>query len=143
MQELRFRKTLIHSAILSVFCSLPAAYAAEPAADPDTPEDIETVTITVDQRQVNLQEAALSVTAVNSDLMEQANITDATDLNGYVPGLQINKSGGSERMVSIRGVGSQTPENFFSHPGVSFHMDGAYITNNIALNMGFLDVEHI
>ena len=143
MQELRFRKTLIHSAILSVFCSLPAAYAAEPAADPDTPEDIETVTITVDQRQVNLQEAALSVTAVNSDLMEQANIADATDLNGYVPGLQINKSGGSERMVSIRGVGSQTPENFFSHPGVSFHMDGAYITNNIALNMGFLDVEHI
>jgi iron complex outermembrane receptor protein len=120
-----------------MLCTVPTVYADE------APADIETVTITVDQRQVNLQEAPVSVTAVGSDLMQQANITDATDLNGYVPGLQINKSGGSERMVSIRGVGSQTPQNFYAQPGVSFHMDGAYITNNIALNMGFLDVEHI
>lgn len=143
MQELHFRKTLIQSALLSIFCSTSVAFAAEDAEDKKVPDDVETVTITVDQRRVNLQDAPLSVTAVNGELMEQANITDATDLNGYVPGLQINKSGGSERMVSIRGVGSQTPENFFSNPGVSFHMDGAYITNNIALNMGFLDVEHI
>ena len=97
MQELHFRKTLIQSALLSIFCSTSVAFAAEDAEDKKVPDDVETVTITVDQRRVNLQDAPLSVTAVNGELMEQANITDATDLNGYVPGLQINKSGGSER----------------------------------------------
>ncbi|GGF70694.1 TonB-dependent receptor [Alteromonas lipolytica] len=146
MQELHFKKSVLTSIIISLLYAVPNVHAVandQPLAEEEAAEDIETIMITIDQRQVSLQDAPVAVTAVSSELMEQANITDATGLNGYVPGLQINKSGGSERMVSIRGVGSQTPENFFSNPGVSFHMDGAYITNNIALNMGFLDVEHV
>ncbi|BFM08396.1 TonB-dependent receptor [Halioxenophilus aromaticivorans] len=149
MQNLPFKKLSLHTTLLSIICAFPEAYAAEEGMDVvdrttsgDYIEEV-TVTVSVDQREVNLQDVAASITAVGDELMKQANITDATGLNGYVPGLQVNKSGGAERMVSIRGVGSQTPQNFYSQPGVSFHMDGAYITNNIALNMGFLDVEHI
>lgn len=146
MKHQRYRKTLLASAILASLGILQTGHAqAVPQETSDNTEskDVEVVTITVDQRQVNLQEAALSVTAVRNELLEQANISNAAQLNGFVPGLQINKSGGSETQVSIRGIGSQTPQNFYSQPGVSFHMDGAYITNSIALSMGFLDVEHI
>ncbi len=108
-----------------------------------TSDGLETILVTAEKQTVDLQRAALSVTSVSARTLEQGNVTDPTGLNGYVPGLQINKSGGSERMVSIRGVGSQTPENFFTQPGVSFHMDGVYITNSIALNMGFLDADRV
>ena len=104
---------------------------------------LEQVTVTAEKRSVDLQRAALSVSAVSDKTLRQDNITDATGLNGRVPGLQISPSGGSEVMVSIRGVGSQTPENFFTQPGVSFHIDGVYIPNTIAMNMGFLDVSRV
>ncbi|MGH8445880.1 MAG: TonB-dependent receptor plug domain-containing protein, partial [Solimonas sp.] len=147
-------------AILATFFTAQAAGAAATDENPDAPplqeiaaadaspdaaagEGIATVTVYADKREVDLQKAPLSVTAVSDKTLEQANITDPTGLNGYVPGLQIAPSGGSERMVSIRGIGSQTPENFFTQPGVSFHMDGAYISNSIALNMGFLDVDRV
>ncbi|MDE1145907.1 MAG: TonB-dependent receptor [Azospirillaceae bacterium] len=109
-----------------------------PAAD-----ELEPIIVTAEKRQVDLQHAPISVTAVSADTLEKGNVTGPLGLNGYVPGLQINPSGGSEVMVSIRGVGSQTPENFFTQPGVSFHIDNVYIPNNIALNLGFLDVDHV
>lgn len=127
--------------------ALAAVFAAEYAHAQGTPEDatagLETVVVTADKRNIDLQDVPIAITAVSDETLQQGNITDASALNGYVPGLQINKSGGSERMVSIRGVGSQTPENFFTQPGVSFHIDGVYITNSIALNMGFLDVSRV
>lgn len=155
MQHRRFRKLCLTSAVLGAFSPLALAgtdsdLAAAPAAS-DSPASgkdsavahLETVTIVADQREVDLQDAAASVSALSSSQLEEANIGNAEDLNGYVPGLQISKGGGSERMISIRGIGSQTPSNFFTQPGVSFHIDGAYITNAIALNMGFLDVDHV
>ena len=104
---------------------------------------LEEVVVTAEKRSVDLQHAPLSVTAVSDQTLKQSNIVDPVGLNGHVPGLQINPSGGSEVMVSIRGVGSQTPENLFTQPGVSFHIDGVYIPNSIALNMGFLDVNRV
>jgi len=159
MQQAKFKRTWVNSAILASFCVVNLAHADDNTAEDagaavssdasgagDAVSDtkvLETVTVIADQRKVDLQKAAQSVTAISDEVLQQANITDATDLNGHVPGVTIAKSGGGEKMINIRGVGSQTPENFFTQPGVSFHMDGAYITNSIALNMGFLDVDHI
>lgn len=87
MQELCFRKILIYSVIFFVFCLLFVVYVVELVVDLDILEDIEIVIIMVDQCQVNLQEVVLLVMVVNSDLMEQVNIIDVIDLNGYVFGL--------------------------------------------------------
>lgn len=122
-----------------------AAAASAPASASTDGSDVAlpTVTVTADARKVDLQKAALAVSAITADTLEQSNIQDPMGLNGEVPGLQINSSSGSEVMVYIRGIGSQTPENFFSQSGVSFHMDGIYISNPVSLNMGFLDVDHV
>ncbi|ACT60218.1 TonB-dependent receptor [Hirschia baltica] len=113
------------------------------AAEPDDVKTMNAITIYGEKNETTLQDAPIALSAITDEILAQAGITDASQLNGYVPGLMVSKSGGSERIVTIRGVGQQTPENFSTVPGVSFHVDGAFLPNSIALNMGFFDVNRI
>ncbi|WP_231958287.1 MULTISPECIES: TonB-dependent receptor [Sphingomonadaceae] len=115
-----------------------AAAAAEGGGGP-----IGEIVVSAERTNVTLQKASLSVTAVTDDTLNKANITEVTGLNGSVPGLVVAKSGGGERMISIRGIGSETPENPSTQPGVSFHVDGVYIFNSIAANAAFIDVAQV
>ncbi|OJW73659.1 MAG: TonB-dependent receptor [Sphingomonadales bacterium 63-6] len=101
------------------------------------------IVITATKLNTSLQQASLSATAVSADTLKENNITDVTGLNGSVPSLVVAKSGGGERMVTIRGIGSETPENLNSQPGVSYHIDGVYIFNSIAANAAFVDVGQV
>ena len=62
------------------------------------------------------------------------------DLTGFAPGLTIAKNEGYNRVVAIRGVGFEAPQNDSAQPSVSYHVDGIFISNPIALNADFLDV---
>lgn len=101
------------------------------------------IVVSAERTNVTLQKAALSVAVVTDETLAQANITEITGLNGSVPGLVVAKSGGGERNISIRGIGSETPENPSTQPGVSFHIDGVYIFNSIAANAAFIDVAQV
>ncbi|WP_025292439.1 TonB-dependent receptor [Sphingomonas sanxanigenens] len=120
-----------------------AAPAPEPAAAAAEPGELAEIVVTAERRDVNLQQAPLSVTAITADTLKAANITDITGLNGTVPGLVVARSGGGERIISIRGIGSETPENTNTQPGVSYHVDGAYIFNSIAASAAFIDVAQV
>lgn len=115
--------------------SVPAVDAAKEATDD--------LVITASKRDTGLQEAVLSVSAITAQSLREQNITDITGLNGQVPGLVVARSGGAERIITIRGVGSETPENTNTQPGVSFHVDGVYIFNSIAANSAFIDVAQV
>jgi iron complex outermembrane receptor protein len=121
---------------------IEAVPAAGALAAADAPA-LEEIVVTAERREVNLQKAPLSVTAVTAESLATANITEITGLNGTVPGLVVARSGGGERMISIRGVGSETPENTNTQPGVSYHVDGVYIFNSIAANAAFIDVGQV
>ena len=131
--------------------TLNAAMAADAPADSgagagasDSALVLEEVTVTAEKRQVSLQEAPVAITAVSAAALDQSNIMQASDLNGMVPGLTVSKSSGFERIVTIRGIGSETPENAFTtQPGVSFHVDGVFIANTISLDQSLFDVDHI
>lgn len=139
-------------ALLAATCPV-AAHAEEAAAAdaaPDAAADaaeaggpIGEIVVSAERTNVTLQKAALSVAVVTDETLNQANITEITGLNGSVPGLVVAKSGGGERMISIRGIGSETPENPSTQPGVSFHVDGVYIFNSIAANAAFIDVAQV
>jgi iron complex outermembrane receptor protein len=64
-------------------------------------------------------------------------------LNGQVPGLVITTSEGFNRSVSIRGIGFNVPQDDSAQASVSYHEDGIYIAYPVALNSGFLDVDHV
>lgn len=105
---------------------------------------IEEVTITATRRSEDIQKAPLAVTAVGADALDKSNVTELAGLNGLVPGLEITKEGGFETMVSIRGVGSETPQNQLStSPGVAVFIDGVYIANTISLDQTLFDLDHI
>ncbi|MCJ2185945.1 TonB-dependent receptor [Novosphingobium beihaiensis] len=116
---------------------------AATAAASDSGSGITDIVVTAERRDVSLQDAPLSVSAVTSELLKSANITDITGLNGSVPGLVVARSGGGERIISIRGIGSETPENTNTQPGVSYHIDGVYIFNSIAASAAFIDVKQV
>ncbi|SFG27256.1 iron complex outermembrane recepter protein [Novosphingobium sp. CF614] len=120
-----------------------AAASASATASAEADTGLGDIVVTAERREISLQQAPLSISAISSDTLRAANVTDITGLNGTVPGLVIAKSGGGERMLSIRGIGSETPENTNTQPGVSYHIDGVYIFNSIAASAAFIDVAQV
>lgn len=119
---------------------VPGMAAAQDGAGSDAFAEIIVTAAKVD---VSLQQATLAATAISAENLAMNNVTDITGLNGTVPGLVVAKSGGAERIITIRGIGSETPENTNTQPGVSYHVDGVYIFNSIAANSAFIDVGQV
>lgn len=113
------------------------AYATEAKADSD-------IVVTAERRSVDIQKAPIAITALSGDALDKSFATTVASLNSTVPGLQATKAAGFENLVTIRGVGSATPENSFTtSPGVSVFIDGVYISNTITLDQTLFDVKSV
>jgi iron complex outermembrane recepter protein len=104
--------------------------------------EIEEIIVTAEKRDVDLQDIALSVSVLKAEQLEQLYIYNPIDLGDQIPGLNIAKSE-SRRILSIRGVGNESPQNAGARPGVAYHIDGIFIANDQALRADLLDVERI
>jgi iron complex outermembrane receptor protein len=136
----------LHAAMAQAVQAPAAAASATvvSASAPETTATIETVIVTAEKRSGDLQKVPVAVTAIAGAALDKSNIFDLAGLNGTVPGLSIAKSGGFERIVTIRGVGSETPENSYAtQPGVALHVDGVYIANSISLDQSLFDLDRI
>jgi iron complex outermembrane receptor protein len=141
----RFQRQLTLSTCLTaaVFC-LPVAAFADAAAPPAGVHEVEQVTVTANRREVDLQRTPLAISAVTSQSLDKSFTNELAGLNAVVPSLEITKTSGFENIVTIRGVGSETPENApTTVPGVSVFIDGVYIANTVALDETLFDVDHI
>lgn len=128
---------------VSLAVLVPGVAAAQDANQSASPSELGEIVITATKQDTSLQDASLSATAVSAQTLAENNITDITGLNGSVPSLVVARSGGGERVINIRGIGSETPENTNSQPGVSYHVDGVYIFNSIAASAAFIDVGQV
>lgn len=150
--SLRLRRSLVVSTFLaasgafflqSPACAADAAAAPAPAAAAAAPE-VEQIVVTAERRSVDIQRTPLAVSAVSAKALDQSFTNSLTGLNSTVPSLQITKASGFENLVTIRGVGSETPENGLTTvPGVSMFIDGVYIANSISLDQTLFDVDNI
>src|SRR5580658_5678187 len=136
-----FRKQLLGaSSVLAAFAwmNAPAHAQTSEGAAP------ELVTVTAERRTTDIQSTPLAITAISADSLEKSNVVRLSDINGLVPSLQVTSSAGFETVVTIRGVGLETPENSLTtSPGVATFIDGAYIANSITLDQTFFDVDHL
>ena len=130
-----------HSAARAQDAAAPVELAAADIAPGD--QAIADIVVTAEKHQTTIQTAPLAITAVGGDQLRERNLNQVTDLNGYVPGLNIAKSEGAERIITIRGIGYETAQNPNSQPGVAFHIDGVYVANVLALNQDLLDVDRV
>ena len=102
------------------------------------------IIVNAERREVNIQRAPLSISSVAARQLDQSFVTDVRGMNGTIPGLEVTKASGFENLVTIRGVGSETPENSLTTvPGVSEFIDGVYIANTISLDQTLFDIDNI
>lgn len=101
------------------------------------------IVVVGEKRETTMQRAPLAITAVAGERLQQTNINELNDMNGLVPGLTIAKNEGAERIITIRGIGYETPQNPNAQPGVAFHIDGVYIAHVMALSQDLIDVERV
>jgi iron complex outermembrane receptor protein len=120
-----------------------AASAAGVASSAPSAE-VEGVIVTANRRASNLQATPLAITAISGDTLDKTFTNEISGLNAIVPSLEITKTSGFENLVTIRGVGSETPENApTTVPGVSEFIDGVYIANTVSLDQTLFDIDHI
>lgn len=119
--------------------------AAQTSTSGSSPgQGIQEIQVTAERRSTDLQKTPLAISTVTQDALDQANVDSLSGLNGTVPGLEITKSSGFENIVTMRGVGLETPENAaITVPGVSMFVDGVYIANTISLDQTLFDLDHI
>jgi len=131
-------RILICSAALALWPAF-AAHAQQAATT-----SVQEIVVTAERRSTDIQKTAIAITAVPQATLDKSFITNMTGLNAIVPSLETTKTSGFETIVTIRGVGSETPENdLTSVPGASLFVDGVYIVNTISLEQTLFDVDHI
>jgi len=141
----RLRRDLILSTCLAAAGAwLPAAARAADPQTAATTSSVQQIIVTAERRSVDIQNAALAISAVSARTLDRSFITNVTGLNAIAPSLEVTKSSGFENVVTIRGVGSETPESSLTTtPGVSEFIDGVYIANSISLDQTLFDVSDI
>lgn len=110
-----------------------AAQGASPTLD--------VIVVTAQKREESLQDAALAVTALSGNTLEEAGISQATDLNSLVPGLGIAQ-GGVSTQIYLRGVGNYAT-TAMADPAVTFNLDGVYISRFTGIAGNFFDLSRI
>ncbi|HEX3919927.1 MAG TPA: TonB-dependent receptor [Caulobacteraceae bacterium] len=152
---LRLRRNLIATSCLVAATSLvplaahaddaTATAAATATATADTTSaSVAPIIVTAERREVNIQKAPISISSVGARQLDQSFVTSIEGLNGTIPSLEITKASGFENLVTIRGVGSETPENSLTTtPGVSEFVDGVYIANTISLDQTLFDIDSV
>jgi iron complex outermembrane receptor protein len=104
---------------------------------------LEEVIVTARKHQVDLQDAAIAVSAVSGEEFDHANVLRLDNFNGYVPGLTVSKNDGAGRVVAIRGVGWETAQNLSTQPSVLLYMDGIYVANPLSMGTDLGEIERV
>lgn len=131
------------SALTVAAFAAPIAIAQETA---DTSEDEvsrqETVVVTSNRREQSLQDAALAVSVLSGQELENPAIVQLTDIANRVPGLSVQQAGNDRNLVSLRGL---APRGFRvnSFPLVATYIDEIPISEPQTPNVGLYDLQRL
>ncbi len=132
-----------HLALGTALCGSVSASAwaqqAQPAAD-DT--SLETVTVSAERRNTDLQKTPLSLTTVTGEELQQQGNSTMRDLAGSIPGLYTMKETMSSNVQQywIRGIGEFDP---MSNPSVAVYLDDVYIPRTVGGLFDLTDIQRV
>ena len=128
--------------VLNLF-SMPVALADEERAKQEVTQkeyEVETMTVTAQKREENIQNVPVSITALSEIQIEDAGIKDMEDLAYYTPNLHIKKLGSHvEQYPIIRGMYMDMNPN----PMVGVFVDGVAYSRFMAYSPDLYDIERI
>jgi iron complex outermembrane recepter protein len=102
---------------------------------------LQEVVVTAQRRAENIQKSSLNITAINSETLEAAGVTQLSDLTRVLPGVSI-MYGGNTPQTYIRGVGDQGSYAGFQS-AVSYNIDGVYIGDEPSAQALFYDLQRV
>lgn len=124
-------------AALAAACGFsgPAVTAQEAAPQ------LEEIVVTATKRESSLADVPISVGVVTGELIETFDIRDMSDVQNFVPGLQVQQTFGSWA-VRIRGLGSGITNLAFDS-SVPVYLDDVYCGRGKCMESAFLDMERL
>jgi iron complex outermembrane receptor protein len=127
---------------LTVIAGWSLALAGEPVMAADgSSRVLEEIVVTATKRESSLQDVPISVGVVTGEFMNTFNIQDMSDVQNYVPGLQVQQTFGSWA-VRIRGLGSGITNLAFDS-SVPIYIDDVYCGRGKCMEGAFLDMERL
>jgi iron complex outermembrane receptor protein len=112
------------------------------AADTTPAPEIETITVTAQLRSQKLQDVPISISAVNSDFINETGSQNVSDLQKYVPGLRIDSTSTTQPVFTIRGI-STNDFGVGTDPAVGIFVDGVYSARSGEALIFFDDVDRV
>jgi iron complex outermembrane receptor protein len=122
------------------------AAAGTPADKPAaTEEEADTIVVTAQFREQNLQDTPLAITAINAAMLESRSQTDISQVANQAPSVTLKPQGaayGPSLGANIRGVG-QFDFNPALEPGVGFYVDDVYYATLTGSILDLLDLDRV
>jgi iron complex outermembrane receptor protein len=130
--------------LLALSLAMPAMAQVESGPQPPADEgqdraSRDVVVITAQKREETVQDTALAVTAITSELRDEIGLTTVQDYTNFAPGLTYSTS--NDRL-GMRGV-TRTSNNFGIRSGISNYVDGVYFSSAIPASREPIFVERV
>lgn len=134
-----FRKSALCIAVTTALCT-PLQSLAQVEGQQKGKVTVERVEVTGTRRVTTVQETPLNITAIDSNIMADQNISELTDVARWVPGLTIQDQGGrSDSPIIVRGLNTNS-----SGPGSDAGTVATYLGEiPLAIDLSLNDVERI
>ncbi len=124
----------------------PNTPISPPPADapPATGENggLQEIVVTAQKRSENLQNVPIAITALSSQQLAVAQISNTSDLKAVTPGLGFNTALGGFGQPRIRGIGTTTTGPGIENP-VATYVDGVYIGSAAGTLFSLNDVDQV
>jgi iron complex outermembrane receptor protein len=106
---------------------------------------VETVIVTAEFREADVQDTPIAITAVNADMLEARSQTNIFQVAAQAPSVSLQPSGasvGPALTAFIRGIG-QTDFNYALEPGVGVYIDDIYYPTLTGSLVDLLDLDRV
>ena len=133
-----FLKNLAPIALAVAVAVVPNVYAER-----TIPSEIEATVVTARHREENIQDVAISMSALDASAIEKTFSRTIDEITGMSPNLIINPILGNGTVgVSLRGMQTAEVEKSFD-PAVAIYQDGVYLASTTGALLNIWDAERI
>lgn len=130
-------------ALLAGLSLAAPALAAGAATTASASNQLEELVVTAQKREMNLQQAPLSITAVSGETLAKDKILNSEDLGHSMVGLSFTQNSPQALELNIRGVVNTRLTAPTADQSVSTFVDEVYVSRSGNLNTAFYDLERI
>jgi iron complex outermembrane receptor protein len=103
---------------------------------------VEEIVVTAQLREQKLQDVPISISAFNSDFINQTGSQTINDLQKYTPGLRIDATSTTQPVFEIRGI-STNDFGIGTDPSVGIFVDGVYSARSGESVIFFDDIDRV